>query len=264
MANDYRPPEQNISYNEFVGDLRPASDRAFTELHVRYGVRNNRYLDWSISLNARLGDLEEFIESGTQLERRPLVRTEVRDSAIRRLTFNPYEPESPPEERIITSLAAGDGAVVDEKFVAQLRGLAFSWREKHGAGVEQDRHCEAVFGFAAQNRNPNFRDGALSWVRNTLICLEDDLADQILSERSLYYFPDTPTTAGVLRASGRMQFIIANHKGNLTEDEVQASQGDTSDNEVTQAIGANTMGMLVDSVYSQDWTGEVEDFLAGQ
>jgi hypothetical protein len=35
----YRPPP-DLEYNEFVGELRPSSDRVFTELHISYGVRN--------------------------------------------------------------------------------------------------------------------------------------------------------------------------------------------------------------------------------
>lgn len=40
----YRPPTKGIEYDEFVGELRPPTDRAFTELHVRYGVRNKPLL----------------------------------------------------------------------------------------------------------------------------------------------------------------------------------------------------------------------------
>lgn len=37
---------RGIVYDEFVGELRPPSDRSFTELHVRYGVKKGLYVDW--------------------------------------------------------------------------------------------------------------------------------------------------------------------------------------------------------------------------
>jgi hypothetical protein len=40
----YRPPN-GVVYDEFVGELRPPNNRAFTELHVRYGVKNGLYGD---------------------------------------------------------------------------------------------------------------------------------------------------------------------------------------------------------------------------
>lgn len=100
-------------------------------------------------------------------------------------------------------------------------------------------------------------------MRNTLICLEDDPADAVLSERSVYYFPTVKTAQAVLRSTGRMQFITANPGGTLTREEAQATRDDASDDGVAAATGETTMGMLVDSIYAGDWTGEVDDFLGG-
>jgi hypothetical protein len=96
-----------------------------------------------------------------------------------------------------------------------MNGLAASWVQKHGA-ASQNHHTAATIGFISKNRDPEIRRGDLSWVRNTLICVETDLADAVLSERGGYYFPTTPRTVGVLRSTGRMQFIMADPKGKLT------------------------------------------------
>jgi hypothetical protein len=159
----YRPPTQRIEYNEFVGELRPPTDRAFTELHVRCGVRNNHYLDWSITVRARLGDVEEFMPSNDQLERRTLEIVDVSESAIRRHVFDPYEPDKPPQTAVLVPLQAGDGALVDMQYQIQMNGLAESWAQKHGAGAAADPHTQATFGFAATTKqDPEFQEGGNS------------------------------------------------------------------------------------------------------
>ena len=165
--------------------------------------RNNLYLDWSITLRARLGDVEEFGDSKDQLERRPLVITDVSESAIRRHVFDPYQPDKPPQTTVLVELQAGDDHRVDSEYDIQMRGLSISWAQKHGAAAEHP-HTRATFGFAAKNRDPEFRNGDLSWVRNTLISLSTDLVDKVISERGGFYFPQTRSTAAVLRTSGRM------------------------------------------------------------
>ena len=43
-----------------------------------------------------------------------------------------------------------------------------------------------MWGFVEFNRRAEVRSGDYSWVRNTLVCLETDLADAVLAERSVY------------------------------------------------------------------------------
>jgi hypothetical protein len=259
-------PRKGLEYNSFVGELRPPNVRAFTELHVRYGVHNGRYLDWSITLRARLGDVDEFRDSLKTLERRTLIVVEVANSTIRRSVYDPYNPGKAPETTVLLRLHAGDGARVDAEYDRQLRGLSVSWAQKHGAafGAPPHRHTVATFGFASKNRDPEFRDGDLSWVRNTLVCLEDDLADAVLTERAAHYFPMSGSTVGVLRASGCMQFIVVDHKGKMSPEQAALAKADDAPDESTsRATGDATMGLLVDSVYSKGWVSEVEEFLSG-
>lgn len=82
----------------------------------------------------------------------------------------------------------------------------------------------------------------LSRVRNTLICLEDDPADAVLSERSVYYFPTLKTAHAVLRSTGRMQFVTANPGGTLPPEEARAARDDGSDDGVAAATDETTLG----------------------
>jgi hypothetical protein len=260
----YRPPF-GLEYNEFVGELWPPTDRACTELHMRYGERNGRYLDWSIILRARQGSVEEFRELGEKLERRTLEVVDVSQSAIRRHVYDPYQPDLPPTVTVIEPLRAGDDARVDMAYQVQMNGLAVSWAQKHGAafGARPDPHTTATIGFVEKIRDPQLRVGDLSWVRNTVVSIESDLVDGVIGERVGYYFPHSPCTAAVLRASGRMQFITAKPGGQLAPDQATAMLADQSPDAVPRAGGNTTMGMLVDSIYSNDWTDEVDDFLGG-
>ena len=220
----YRPP-LGLGYNEFVGELWPPTDRAFTELYVRYGERNGRYLDWSITLRARLGSVEEFRELGEPLERCTLEVFDVSESAIRRHVYDPYQPDLPPTVTVIEQLREGDDASVDRAYQVQMNSLAAGWAQKHGSafGVPADRHTTATIGFVEKVRDPQIRNGNLSWVRNTVICTESDLADGVIGERVGHYFPSVPSTAAVLRASGRMQFIMASPGGQLAPDQAAAA-----------------------------------------
>jgi hypothetical protein len=261
MASDKYTPPQSLEYNEFVGELRPPTDRAFTELHVRYGVRKNLYLDWSITLRARNGDIEEYLDDPSQLlERRTLEIVEVADSAIVRRVFNPYEPDQPPTTTVLMPLYPGDGLKVDAQYNIQMRGLSVTWAEKHG--MPAHRHTVATFGFSGKDRDPEFRHGDYAWVRNTLVCLDTDLSDSAISERSSFYFPETPSTAGVFMPNDRMKFIKIAPGGKPEPDQPAAFEDSSVDGPIKATGGASmTMGMLVDSIYAGDWTDGVEDLL---
>jgi hypothetical protein len=235
----------------------PPTDRAFTELHVRYGVRNNLYFDWSITLRARHGDVEEFMQSKDHLERRILEIVDVSESAIRRHVFDPYEPHKLPQTTVLVPLQAGDGAVVDMQYQMQMNGLAERWAQKQGAAASP--HTSSTFAFAEKNHDSEFRNGTFSWVRNTLISLSTDLAQAVIAERSGWYFPQKPSTAGVLMPDAEMKFIKIGPGGKLAPSEVGAFLGDASDEGPMKASGDVTMGMLVDSIYASGWTDGVDD-----
>jgi hypothetical protein len=226
MADGKYQPAKALEYNEFVGELRPGNDRAFTEVHVRYGVRKNLYLDWSITLRARLGDLREYLalESPQKtLERRTLEVVEVADSAIVRRTFNPYQPDEPPRTTVLMPLYPGDGAKVDALYDENMRGLT----------------------------------------HNILVCLDNDLSEMVIPERSLYYFPEVSSTVGVLLSDNIMKFLKIERGGTVApDDRSAATEDDAVDGPVT-ATGGTTMGMLVDSIYAGDWTDQIDDFLGG-
>lgn len=260
QGNAYRAPRGTV-YDEFVGELRPPNGRDFTELHVRYGVANGQYVDWTLTLWARLGGLEEFRDSPSgPLERRRVEVVEVSASGILRHVHNPDEPHAPPQSSVVVPLQAGDHAPVDHEYMVQINALARAWSRKHGAAA-QARHNAALWGFAEENRRPAIRTGNLSWVRNTLVCLEDDRADAVLSERAGYYFPNVKTAQAVLRSTRRMQFITANPGGRVTPKQADAARSDMSGDGVTAASGDVTMGMLVDSIYAGDWTGGIDEFV---
>ncbi|MCA2249017.1 hypothetical protein JF729_14625 [Mycobacterium intracellulare] len=261
----YRPPKIGIEYNEFVGELRPPTDRTFTEVHVRYGKRNGRYLDWSITLRARKGDVEEFRESKDQLERRTLEIVEVSESAIRRHVFDPYSPDQPPQTTVIAPLLAGDGAIVDQQFEIQWNGLCQSWIQKHGSATDE-LHNQATMWFATTKGRPDFQPGGtFDWVHNTLVCVSTDMADAVIAERAGYYFSSRTSTAGVLMPDGVTKFINIEPGGKVTPDQVANLLGSASEDGPMAAAGDVTMGMLVESIYAVtgDWTDGVDDVLGG-
>lgn len=260
----YRPPI-GLMYNEFVGELWPPKDRTFTEVHVRYGERNGLYLDWSITLYARNGSAEEFRRRGEPLERRTLEVVDVSKSAVRRHVYVPYEPDRPPTVTVVTELHSGDTTKVDRAYQVAMNGLAAGWAQKHGGafGAPADRHTTATIGFVEKIRDPQLVSGNLSWVRNTVICTETDLVDGVISERAGHYFPSAKSTAAVLRSSGRMQFIVATPGEQLTPGQAEETTASQELNGTPVARGAVTMGMMVDSIYSTDWTTEVDEFLGG-
>ncbi|OBC04397.1 hypothetical protein A5784_12495 [Mycobacterium sp. 852013-50091_SCH5140682] len=230
---------------------------------MRYGFKNDRYLDWSITLNARLGDLEEFKDAKDHLERRTLERVDVSDSAIRRHVFNPYQPDQPPTITRIVELRAGDHDRVDFEYQRQLNGLVMGWQQKHGAAA-QDRHNAATTGFISKDRDRDFREGAdFGWVRNTVVSLDTDLADMVIADRAGFYFPQTPSTAGVWMPDGVMKFIRASPGGKLAPEQTDAAITDDSQDGPMAARGDTTMGMLVQSIYAGDWTDQVDDLLKG-
>lgn len=255
-AGRYRTPN-GLQYNEFVGKLGPSKGNVHTELHVRYGGRDGQYLDWSIALWLRIGGIEEIRRNGAlPLGRRRLETVEIKGSTIRQLVFNPDEPSASPQESVLAHLSAGDYDRVDTAYDQVMHDMSVGWAQKH-EGASADSHTQAMFAFAQKERDPSFRRDGLDWVSNTLISLETDQADEAIVDRGTSYFQGRPTTAGVMRASGRMQFIKIG---------VPRGPGDAdptgSGTEKLEASGALNMGMLVDSIYAdQDWAEGVDSLL---
>jgi hypothetical protein len=57
-----------------------------------------------------------------------------------------------------------------------------------------------------------------------------------------------------------MQFITGEPGGPAP---AEIMRNDASGDGTTAATGDVTMGMLVDSIYAGDWTGEIDEFLGG-
>jgi hypothetical protein len=56
-----------------------------------------------------------------------------------------------------------------------------------------DPHTVATFAFAQIRRDPNF-GRRFSWVRNTVVCVESDLVDDVLNGQMAHYFGDQVAT----------------------------------------------------------------------
>ena len=61
-----------------------------------------------------------------------------------------------------------------------------------------------------------------------------------------------------------MKFIVVNLVDKLAPEEAEAAKSDESKDGSVKASGDAMMGMLIDSIYSQGWTDQVEDFLGEQ
>jgi hypothetical protein len=254
----YRPPG-DLEFNSYVGELRSPSGSDFAELKVRYGVDNDRYLDWSITLNHRVGGVSELRESSGPLERRAMEVIDVSDSAIRRQIFNPDDLDQLPRVLRLVELGAEDQDRVDAEYQNQLDRLCARWAKKHGyevANFPSNRHNTATLNFMAKDRDADFREGeSFGWVRNTVVCIDTDFADMVIADRAYHYFPTSSSTAAVLMPNDTLMFIwIA--KGRPPDD-TDTAAAESNDGPI-QAHGDTTMGMLVDSIYAGDWVDQVD------
>ncbi|KAF0957743.1 hypothetical protein [Rhodococcus sp. T7] len=248
----YYPPSRDLEYDEYVGELGPARNGIHTEMHVRYGVLNDQYLDWSVTLYARRGDLDEILRTQKQLERRKIESVAITSTAIQRQTFDVDNPDAPPTTVNLVALRAGSEHTVDTQFDETLKALSHKWANKCnvlGPGVAHPRTV-ATFAFAQNNRDPEFRNGIYSWVRNTIIAHDSDTAEEVLVERGGYYFPRQPISAAV-RVGERMKFLKAKRPVRKIASE---------DHPIIATTGT-TMGMIVEAVNSGDWTDEIGQFL---
>jgi hypothetical protein len=137
------------------------------------------------------------------------------------------------------------------------------WQEDHPEIVDVvDPHNTAIMGFLAEDRDVNFRDGeSFGWVRNTVVAIDTDLADMMISDRAYHYFPTSPSTAGVLLPDGVMKFIWTSQAQKVPPEERGAAGDDDSLDGPMTARGDVTMGMIVTSIYAGDWTEGVDGLL---
>ncbi|WP_433527747.1 hypothetical protein ACQPZ2_44210 (plasmid) [Nocardia pseudovaccinii] len=243
----YRPP-LGLEYREFVGELGPANGDIVTELHVRYGVRDDKYLDWSIAVNLRKGTLTDYLGSGSYLERRRLSRVDVSESAIRRYKFDPKNPRTPPKVDVEVQLQAGDEDVVDHQYNVNMAAASRTWRARHPA-AENDPHAYAVFGFAGLDRDPTFRQNR-SWLRNTLVAVDSDIAEEVMVDRLAVYFPQhrNPTAAVLMPEQDIFKYMTASER---------PSPEQSADPRESMEVAALqiTMGMAVEIANTdEDWT----------
>lgn len=247
VRTPYRAPTVGIEYNEFVGSLGPYGNGNLvnTELHVRYGVRNGRYFDWAIELVARDGDVDTFRATGVRPDRSVMESVGVVGGAVVRRVRTRPGPEDF-ETSVVRQLFAGDGGVVDAGYDFNLKQLADQWDQRHEV---RGPHAVATFGFARHNRDIGFRDGTYPWVRNTVVCIDDDPGEDTVVERLKAYFPAGGTVAVHCRDLGRMKFLKVG-AGSEGRDDAQ----DDGNNDPLTATGYVSMGMMVDTIYrDEDW-----------
>lgn len=243
----YKVPVVGIEYNQFVGSLGPYGNEnpMNAELHVKYGVRNDCYYDWTIELVTHEGDLDTFRATRERPVRYVMESIGIQGSSVvKRVRTGPAPDDF--EASVVRRLRAGDGPLVDTSYDFYLKQLVEQWDQRHEA---RDPHAIATFGFASKDRDPEFRNGTYSWVRNTVVCIDDDPGEDSLTERMGNYFPDGGTVAVHCRDVGRMKFLEVRGGSRISSSGVGAG-----DDESFTATGDVSMGMMVDTVYlGDDW-----------
>jgi hypothetical protein len=107
-----------------------------------------------------------------------------------------------------------------------------------------DAHTIATFAFAQMRRDPKFGP-RFPWVRNTVVCVESDLASDVLEGQVAHYFPEgAATIACYYPRDHRMMFIrVEGPHG------ADAKPPDPDAIRANNTAGELTIGMLVDSIY---------------
>ena len=110
-----------------------------------------------------------------------------------------------------------------------------------------DPHTVATFAFAQLRRDPEFRV-RYPWVRNTVVCIESDLATDVFEGMLTHYAPGGATVACYYPAEHRIRFFVADGPKPATE---RSAIGHVANNR----FGTLTVGMLVEAIYSgnRDW-----------
>ncbi|MCV7424392.1 hypothetical protein H7K45_27985 [Mycobacterium yunnanensis] len=108
-----------------------------------------------------------------------------------------------------------------------------------------DAHTIATFAFAQMRRDPGFGP-RFPWVRNTVVCVESDLVDDVLVGQFAHYFPEGGTVACYYPQDQRFMFIQVG---------APQSPGTARGAPHPDTLHAHdkqrklTMGMVIDSIY---------------
>lgn len=109
-----------------------------------------------------------------------------------------------------------------------------------------DAHTIATFAFAQLRRDPSFGP-KFPWVRNTVVCVESDLANDVLTNMASHYFEQSCTIACYYPAEHRFMFIRVDGPHQPGTPGANKNPGADVAND---SRGEITIGMLVDSIYS--------------
>jgi hypothetical protein len=113
-----------------------------------------------------------------------------------------------------------------------------------------DVHTLATFAFAQMRRDPAFR-AEFPWVRDTVVCVESDRMDDVLSGQMAHYFPGGGTIACYYPDDHRFMFVRVDAPGQATGAENLADGECTDDGRlvVDDKDATLTIGMVVDTIY---------------
>lgn len=112
-----------------------------------------------------------------------------------------------------------------------------------------DAHTLATYAFAQMRRDPEFNN-RLPWVRNTVVCVESDLVDDVLVGQVQHYFPQGATIACYYPDEKRFMFIWVKAPRHTEPGDSDADGGDDEDMIVARdKHRALTIGMMVDTIY---------------
>ncbi|OBF91043.1 hypothetical protein A5791_15785 [Mycobacterium sp. 852002-51163_SCH5372311] len=108
-----------------------------------------------------------------------------------------------------------------------------------------DAHTIATFAFAQMRRDPDF-GARFPWVRNTVVCVESDLASDVLEGQVAHYFPEGGATiACYYPRDHRMMFIQVGGPYKPDEAPPPPAHAMTAHNVKNEL----TIGMIVDAIY---------------
>lgn len=114
-----------------------------------------------------------------------------------------------------------------------------------------DAHTIATFAFAQMRRDPEFGP-RFPWVRNTVVCVESDLVDDVLIGQMVHYFPEGGTIACYYPRDQRFMFVSVAAPRRPEKDE-QLDPATISAHDANRQL---TVGMIVDAIYRNrggDW-----------
>jgi hypothetical protein len=114
-----------------------------------------------------------------------------------------------------------------------------------------DPHTIATFAFAQVRRDPSF-GSRFPWVRNTIVCVESDLVDDVLTGQMVHYFAETGgTVACYFPRDQRFMFVFVAPPV-IAKDGEPAPQPTPGVREVKDSReNPMTIGEVVNRIYEQ-------------